>query len=75
MALDGAQGGRRGTMCGVGGRVREGNPPKLWSNLVQDPRDAGHRGGGLIQTLRAFRQAHFGRVDAKMAGGLEAKRG
>ena len=22
-----------GTMCNVGGRVREGKPPKLWSNL------------------------------------------
>ena len=29
----------------------------------------------LIQTLRAFRQAHFGLLDAKLASGLEAKRG
>ena len=32
-------GGRRkaaGTMCNVGGRVREDKPPKLWSNFVHD---------------------------------------
>ena len=25
-----------GTMCNVGGRVREGKPPKLWSNFGHD---------------------------------------
>ena len=29
-----------GTHAVPGGRVREGNPPKLWSNFVQGPRDA-----------------------------------
>ena len=28
-----AQGGWVGTMADVGGRVREGKPPKLWSNF------------------------------------------
>ena len=27
-----------GTMCNVGGRVREGKPPKLWSNFGHDPK-------------------------------------
>ena len=31
-----AQGGWVGTMADVGGRVREGKPPKLWSKLGHD---------------------------------------
>ena len=27
-----------GTMADVGGRVREGKPPKLWSNFGHDPK-------------------------------------
>ena len=33
-------GGEARTHAVLGGRVREGNPPKLWSNFVQGPRDA-----------------------------------
>ena len=33
MALLVAQGGWVSTMADVGGRVREGKPPKLWSNF------------------------------------------
>ena len=33
-------------MCNVGGRVREGKPPKLWSNFGHDPRHRA-RGGGF----------------------------
>ena len=40
LAPDGAHEGSPDGMCTAGGRVREGNPPKLWSNFVQDPRDA-----------------------------------
>ena len=38
--LDGAQGGGVGTHAVPDGRVREDNPPKLWSNFGQDSRDA-----------------------------------
>ena len=48
--LDGAP-GRSGsvadTMYNVGGRVREGKPPKLWSKFWTWFQDTGHRGGGF----------------------------
>ena len=34
-------------MADVGGRVREGKPPKLWSKLGTWFQDTGHRGGGF----------------------------
>ena len=39
--LDVSRGLRRevaGTMCNVGGRVREGKPPKLWSSFGHGPK-------------------------------------
>ena len=42
-----AQGRWVGTMADVGGRVREGKPPKLWSKLGTWSQDTGHRGGGF----------------------------
>ena len=35
------------TMANVGGRVREGKPPKLWSKFWTWFQDTGHRGGGF----------------------------
>ena len=48
--LDASGGGTRrvaGTMYNVGGRVREGKPPKLWSKFWTWSQDTGHRGGGF----------------------------
>ena len=42
-----SDGGWVGTMADVGGRVREGKPPKLWSKLWPWFQDIGHRGGGF----------------------------